>query len=389
MKIAMIGQKTIGVKGGRAGGIETHVEMLASRLAERGHEVFAYARADYHRSGTTPPAAGSKSVTSSRLSIPREINGVRLVFIPTIYRKNLEAIVHTFLSSVHALFRNYDIIHYHGVGPATLAWIPRLFKPRTKVVVTFHSQDRFHAKWSLVGRLYLHFGEFAAAWFPNACIAVSHTIQVFCRKYYRRQVIYIPNGAVPHVVRKTDQLDQFGLSKGEYLLYVGRVVRHKGLHYLIEAFQKIKTKKKLVIVGVSAHTDAYVQELQKRAAGDPNIMFIGFQTGQALKQLFAHSYLYVQPSESEGLSVSVLEAMSFGTAVLVSDIPENLEAIDHVGFRFKNKNVKDLTKKLQEIEDDPKGVKEAAKDLKKWMVENFSWERIVERTEETYRSIRH
>ncbi len=372
MKIAMIGQKTIGVKGGRAGGIESHVEILSTRLAEREHEVFVYARKDYHQ--------GKK---------PKIINGVRLIFLPAIYRKNLEAISHTFLASLHALFRNYDIIHYHGVGPATLSWIPRLFKPRSKVVVTFHSQDRFHTKWSIFGRLYLHFGEFASAWFPNACIAVSHTIQVFCRRYYHRQVIYIPNGAVPHVVRKTDEIEKLGLEKGEYFFYAGRFVPHKGLHYLIDAFQKTKTKKKLVIAGGSAHTDAYVQELKKRAAGNPNIKFVGFQTGDVLKQLFAHSYLYIQPSESEGLSVSVLEAMSFGTAVLVSDIPENLEAIDHVGLRFRNKNVKDLAKQLQAAENDPKMVKQTAKDLKKWMIDNFSWDKIVERTEETYRSIRH
>ena len=373
MKIAMIGQKTIGVKGGLTGGIEMHVEMLSTRLAARGHEVFVYARKGHYQGG-----------------LPKKINGVCLVYVPTVYRKNLEAISHTFLSTVHAMFRKYDIIHYHGVGPATLSWIPRLLKPRCKVVVTFHSQDRYHAKWGLFARNYLHLGEWSAAWFPNVCIAVSHVIQVYCRKVYHRQVVYIPNGAEPQHVRKTDALEKFGLKKGEYILNVGRVVEHKGLHYLIEAFQSIKINKKLVIVGSpAAGQEKYFEGLKKRATGDPNILFLGFQTGEPVKQLFAHAYLYVQPSESEGLAVVVLEAMSFGTAVLVSDIPENLEAIDHVGMRFKNKSVKSLSKQLQDAEDDPEMVKDVAKKLKKWMSENFSWDVITDHIEETYRSIRH
>ena len=355
MKIAMIGQKTIGVKGEGTGGIEMHVQMLSERLAERGHKVFVYARKKYH--------SGKK---------PKRINKVRLIYIPTIYRKNLEAICHTLFATIHAIFRSYDIIHYHGVGPATLSWIPRILHPRSKVVVTFHSQDRFHAKWGLFARNYLHFGEWASAWFPNICISVSHVIQVYCRKYYRRQVVYIPNGAEPQVVRQTDYLKKFGVEKGEYYLNVGRVVEHKGLHYLIDAYNKIKTKKKLVIVGSpAAGQEKYFEKLKKQAAGNPNILFLGFQTGEPVKQLFAHAYLYVQPSESEGLAVVVLEAMSFGTAVLVSDIPENLEAIDHVGLRFKNTDVKDLARVMQLAEDDPKLVKKVAMDLKEWMKEQI------------------
>jgi glycosyltransferase involved in cell wall biosynthesis len=373
MKIAMIGQKTIGVKGGLAGGIETHVEMLSTHLAERKHDVFVYARARHHE--TKPP---------------KKINGVNLVFVPTLYRKNLEAIVHTLFSTIHALFCNYDIIHYHGVGPATLSWIPRLLHPKSRVVVTFHSQDRYHQKWGLFARNYLHFGEWAAAWFPNVCIAVNHVIQVYCRKVYKRQVVYIPNGAEPQVVRKTDLLKKFGLKPDEYYLNVGRVVKHKGLHYLIDAYQQTKTKKKLVIVGApAAGQEEYFEELKKRVADNKNILFLGFQSGDELRQLFAHSYLYIQPSESEGLAVVVLEAMSFGTAVLVSDIPENLEAIDHVGLRFKNKSVSSLLKQLQAAEDDPKMVSKVAKDLKKWMLANFTWDVITDHVEETYRSIRH
>ncbi|MBU0531146.1 MAG: glycosyltransferase family 4 protein [Candidatus Uhrbacteria bacterium] len=382
MKIAMIGQKTIGVKGERAGGIETHVEALSTRLVKRGNEVFVYARKDYHR-----------GVNGNGKKFPQEYDGIKLVYIPTVYRKNLEAIVHTLLSTLHALFQPYDIIHYHGVGPATLSIIPRLLKRKCRVVVTFHSQDRFHQKWGFLARNYLHFGEWAAAWFPHACISVSHVIQVYCRKYYHRQVVYIPNGAQVQSVSSASEIARFGLRPDGYFLNVGRIVRHKGLHYLIEAYQQLDApkgaKKKLVIVGSAAHTDDYLAEIKKRAAGDPNVLFLGFQSGEALRQLFAHAYTYVQPSESEGLAVVVLEAMSFGTPVLVSDIPENLEAMHHAGFSFHNKNVTDLHKQLQFTLDHSNDVAKAGKRSSQVINEFFNWDKITEHVEEVYRSVRH
>ncbi len=139
MNIAMIGQKGVGVVD-RGGGIEKHVTEISTRLAKKGHAVTVYTRRAYQQNGGT------------------EYQGVRLVYVPTIYRKNLEAIVHSFFATIHALRQPYDIIHFHGVGPATLAWIPRLLKPAAKVVVTFHSQDRFHKKWSAPARAYLRFG---------------------------------------------------------------------------------------------------------------------------------------------------------------------------------------------------------------------------------------
>lgn len=372
MKIAMIGQKTIGIKGSKTGGIESHVEALSVRLKDKGHEVVVYARRGYHESPV------------------RRVHGIRLIFVPTIYRKNLEAILHTLLATIHAMFCRYDIIHYHGVGPATLALLPRIFKPGCKVVVTFHSQDRFHQKWGWLARNYLHFGEWAAAWFPNACISVSHVIQVYCRKYYKRQVVYIPNGATVQEVKGAGELKKFGLKKNGYILNVGRVVRHKGLHYLAEAFSRLETDKKLVIVGdAAAGSEEYFQELKKRFGANPDILFVGFQTGEVLKQLFTNAFLYVQPSESEGLAVVVLEAMSYGTAVLASDIPENLEAMHHAGFSFRNKDVADLTEKLAELLENPDDVKAAAKRSIGTIEENFNWDSIVEHVEEVYRTIRH
>lgn len=370
MKIAFIGQKSI-VLGEKGGGIETHVAELSQRLAARGYDVTVYARRRYSNKH------------------PTYHNGVRVRYLPTVYRKNWEAIVHTFLCTVDVLFRGADVIHYHGVGPALLCWIPRLLRPRATIIATFHAQDRFHQKWSRIAQWMLHVGEWIACNIPHATITVSHGLQVMCRDMYHAEVIFIPNGADIKSIRSTNGITALDLKRDGYVLTVGRLLRVKGIHHLVRAFRAVKTDKRLVIVGPAALNDGYVEELHALAKGDGRIQFVGFQTGDALSELYAHAFLYVQPSESEGLPLTVLEAMSYGTAVLVSDIPGNLEAIHRTGFTFTNKDVEDLTTQLQHLVDHPDEVRKTATDMRAVIDRYFSWDRIVEQTEEVYRSARH
>lgn len=388
MRIAFIGQKGLEI-GERGGGIEQHVRALAKHLGKRGHEVTVYARRRY------VPVASVSTARSSR--IQNQFPGVTVRYVPTVYRKNLEAIVHTLLCTLDALVRDYDIIHYHGVGPSTLAWIPRLLKPKARVVCTFHSQDRFHQKWGLFGRLYLWFGEWAACAFPHATVAVSHVIQVYARKQYKRQIIFIPNGAEVQTVTASNELAAFGLVPKRYVLNVGRLVPHKGQMTLIQAFIRMKEQTtsgiekemKLVLVGAATYTSEYESRLRGAIVGRDDILMLGYQNGEALRQLYAHAYLYVQPSESEGLPVVVLEAMSFGRPVLVSDIPENLEAMHRAGFSFKNKDAVDLEEKLVDLLDRPDVVETAAARTQDVVRTHFNWDIIAVHTEAVYLSIRH
>ncbi|PIR47380.1 hypothetical protein COV06_03815 [Candidatus Uhrbacteria bacterium CG10_big_fil_rev_8_21_14_0_10_50_16] len=370
MRIAFLGQKSL-ILGRTAGGIETHVVNLATRLVLRGHEVTAYARKRYSTEH------------------PTYYEGVRVHYLPTVYSKNLEAIIHTFLATVDVCLRPVDVIHYHGVGPALLSWIPRLLRPHVTVIATFHAQDRLHQKWGLFGRIALRAGEWMACRAPHATITVSHGLQVICRDRYHTEAVFIPSGADRQTIRKQHLLAAFGLKKDGYLLMVGRLLKVKGVHHLIQAFRRIKTDKHLVIVGAPALKDTYLEQLKALAEGDTRIQFIGFQTGETLAQLYAHAYLYCQPSESEGLPLTVLEAMAFGTAVLVSDIPGNLEAIHRAGFTFENKDVDDLEQQLRHLVENPEEIKRAQRDVKRVIEDYFAWDRIVDQTLEVYRSVRH
>jgi len=372
MKIAFIGQKGIPAK---FGGVERHVEELAAQMAEQGHQIFVYVRNNY---------------TDKKL---KERRGVKLIHLPGISTKHLDAISHTFLATIHSLFQDYDVIHYQAIGPSSLSWIVKLLKRKTVLVSTFHCQDYYHQKWNWLARKYLHISERIACKIPDGIIAVSKTLREHALKKYGVSAALIPNGSKANPNFGNEALIKWNLKEKKYILFVGRLIKHKGVHYAIEAFKqmedtnKVANNFKLVIVGGGFHTDDYVKYLKTISEKRDNIIFTGNQTGKNLDQLFTHTYLFVQPSESEGLSIALLEAMGYGIAPLVSDIKENLEATGKAGFSFETKNIQDLKNKLAYLLNKESEVEMMGKKAKKRAQEKFSWESIARKTVQVYREL--
>ena len=360
----MIGQKGIPAHGG---GIERHVEEVATRLAKRGHEVFVYSRAHY-----TPTRRAT-------------YKGVHCIHLPTIRSKHLDAIIHTLFASIHVLFQKADIVHYHAIGPASLLWIVRFLKRKTKVFFTFHCQDYHHEKWGLLARLYLRLGEASGCRFAHNVIAVSKTLAKYAWVAYQCTASYIPNGApAERIAGSRRTLRRLGLADKGYILAVARLIPHKGIHELISAYQNITTDKKLVIAGDGVYTDRYVQKLYSLAKGNPNIIFLGNQVGMTLATLYQHAYLFAHPSHSEGLSIALLEAMQYGCGVLTSSIPENREVIDGVGYTFRTGSVEDLAHKLDFLLCHSELVRRAGVRARARVRQSYHWENIVRATEQLY-----
>ena len=372
MKIAFIGQKGIPAK---LGGVERHVEELATRLAQDGHEVFAYVRNNYTDKGMN------------------EYKGVKLIHLPSIATKNLDAISHTFFAIVHAIFHRYDVVHVHSIGPNSLNFLLRIFKPGTALVATHHCQDYAHQKWGFFARTYLKFGEYMACRIPHKTIVISNTLQKIVKERFGTDAVVIPNGANVSISEDSSELEKWGLEKGGYILAVSRLIRHKGLQYLIPAFKELEDRglahgKKLVIVGDGFYTDDYVSELKDLAEGRKSIIFTGAQSGQVLSQLFSNCLFFVQPSDSEGLSIALLEAMGYGKAVLVSDIPENKEAVSDAGLLFNHGDVYDLGIGMANLLENKDGLIESLGEKGKARVdEQYDWSKIVKKTEELYEGI--
>lgn len=357
----MIGQKGVPAT---YGGIERHVDELGRRLVTSGCEVLVYCRSHYTPKGATLP-------------------GVDLVRLPSIHTKHLDAITHTALATTHVLASRAEIVHYHALGPSALAFLPRL--RRQKVVVTVHGLDWRREKWGRAAAAFLRACEWSATRFPHATIVVSRTLAAHFREAGARNVVYIPNGTVLPAPAPSSPAREMGLEPGRYLLFVGRLVPEKGLHILLRAHRAHVPEWPLVVAGEGHFTEDYVAEC-RRAAG-PSVRFVGAVYGETLASLQQHAALVVAPSALEGLSIALLEALSFGRAVLASDIPENAEVVDGVGELFRAGDALDLGRRLREMLAEPRHLEALGRRARERIAHDYGWDAVARRTREVYDSL--
>ena len=370
MKIAMIGHKRIP---SREGGIEIVVEELATKMVEEGHDVYVYNRAGHHVSGA-----------ENDVNIGKMYKGIHIITVPTSEKKSLNATIYSVLATLHAVFHRYDVIHFHASGPCAMIWLPHLLGIHT--VATIHGIDSQRAKWGGFATRYLEFGEKCAAKYADELIVLSEGNKQFFKDKYNREATLIPNGiAKPEIIDADVITEQFGLKKDEYILFLARIVPEKGLHYLIKAYKQIHTDKKLVIVGGTSHSNDYVSKIKKAAREDERIMLLGFQQGKVLEELYSNAYLYVLPSDVEGMPISLLEAMSYGNCCLVSDINETAGVVADKGITFKKGDVEDLKQKLIQLLDDQTEVRTYKSQAAEYVLSKYNWDDVVARTIKLYR----
>lgn len=340
-------------------------EEVGSRLVERGHEVTVYCRPRY-------------------VAQRGPYRGMNRVQIPSWDTKHLDTLSFTFLSTIDLfVHRRAEIAHYHAIGPAPLGVLPRLRGIRT--VVQIHGLDWRRAKWGSLAKRYLRFGEYAAVRWADAVVAVSRGLKENLESRYHRTVQYIPQGVERFPPRRPLQLRSLNLKAGQFILYMGRLVPEKGCHHLLEAFRQIGTDLPLVIAGGAAHSDEYFNSL--RTLAGESVVFLG-PVDDALKQeLLSHCLVYVQPSELEGLSLALLEAMSCGACVLVSDIPENLEAIEEHGATFRNCDPDDLAQKLRSLLRDRDLIGALGRRAQEYVHDRYDWDQVTDKFEELYKSL--
>lgn len=370
LNIAMFGHKRIP---SREGGVEIVVEELSVRLAEKGHSVTCYNRGGHHVSGKEFDNLESQ-----------KLDNVNLKTVFTIEKKGLAAVTSSFFASLCCAFGKYDTVHIHAEGPAAFCWIPKLFGK--KIVVTVHGLDWQREKWKGgFGAKYIWLGEKMAVKHADEIIVLSKSVQEYFRNTYNRETKFIPNGVNRPKSQKADLIKkEYGLKKDDYILYLGRIVPEKGEHYLVEAFKKIHTDKKLVIAGGASDTDEYMEKLKKSAAEDDRILFTGFVQGRLLEELYSNAYVYCLPSDLEGMPLSLLEAMSYGCCCLTSDIAECKEVVEDKAVLFKKGNVQDLKDKLQFLCDHEHNVENYKINAADFVCKKYNWDKVVEQTEKLY-----
>ena len=376
MKIAFIGHKRIP---SREGGIEIVVEELSTRMAAREHQVVVYNRKGHNVAGA------EFDNESNRENRPYTYKGVKVVPVTTIDAKGMAALTSSFFATLKAIKARPDVIHYHAEGPCVMLRLAHWFGIRT--VATIHGLDWQRAKWGRFASWYLKFGERTAARCADEVVVLSRNMQRYFRDAYGRETRFIPNGIErSEPVRADIIIQRYGLEKDGYILFLGRIVPEKGVHYLIEAFKRLDTDKKLVIAGGASDSSEYYEQIQSAAASDPRIILTGFVEGRMLRELYSNAYMYVLPSDLEGMPMSLLEAMSYGCCCLVSDIPECTEVVEGHAAVFRHGDVDDLERQLSALIAAPERVNAMRKNASEFVCAKYSWDSVTTRTLALYDS---
>lgn len=369
MKIAMVGQKGIPAV---CGGIEKHVEDVAVRLVTLGHEVVVYTRKSH---------VPDNSAT---------FKGVSLICLPGIFSKHLDTISYSFFATIHVIFdRKVDIVHYHAIGPSLMIPLLRLFRPRLPVIATHHSRDYLHGKWGKIARSILCLGEWCQVRFADKILAVSKGNQQFLEEKYHRHIDYVPNGVeiMTDAVKPIPEV--LNLEPNNYFLMVARLIPVKCIPDVICAYKALNTNKLLVIAGDSSFTDDYAQQIHEMSQGEGNIHFIGYQPPDVVSSLYSNAYLFILASSIEGLSIALLEAMSYRCATLVSDISANIEAVGKDGMTFIQGDCQDLERHLTYLLQHEETIIANRAYGKKRVEQHFDVNMIVKQMEAFYLTLIH
>jgi glycosyltransferase involved in cell wall biosynthesis len=362
LKIAILGTRGVPAN---YGGFETFAEECGARLAARGHHVTVYGRSHYVPRGL------------------RRHRDMQLVVLPTLPWKYTDTVIHTFLSVLHALFRRFDAILICNAANSIFAWIPRIFG--TPVAVNVDGVERMRRKWGPVGRAYYRVSEYLSTKFPNAIVTDARVIKDYYHDRYAASSVFIPYGADTTRAVSRVVLDRLALEPGEYFLFVSRLEPENNAHLVVQAFERVHTPRRLVIVGDAPYAEDYIRGL--KSTKDPRILFPGAIYGQGYRELQSHAFCYIHATEVGGTHPALVESMALGNIVVANGTPENAEVLRDAGFLFLRNDPDDLARILQEISDDPEKCDPLRRAAYARAQAHYSWDEIVAQYEDLFASL--
>ncbi|MBI2816047.1 MAG: DUF1972 domain-containing protein [Acidobacteria bacterium] len=358
MKIAILGTRGIPAN---YGGFETFAEELSSRLAQRGHEVTVYCR------------------TNNINYQGSSYKGVRLVLLPTVPHKYFDTVAHTFISVLHVLFQDVDVVLICNSANSIFSFIPRLMGKKT--IVNVDGLEWKREKWNAMGKAYLRLSEWLSTFLPTAMVTDARAIQDYYRDRYGKQSYFIPYGADDIRLESTATLGRLGLAPERYFLYVSRLEPENNALLVVKAFERVATDMRLVIVGDAPYADAYKAEV--KSTKDARILFPGAIYGTGYRELQSHAFCYLHATSVGGTHPALIEAMGCGRCALYLNTPENHEVAGAAGIAFENSSA-DLAEKITLVLRDACRRKECERRGLQRVRERYQWDGVATEYEQLF-----
>jgi glycosyltransferase involved in cell wall biosynthesis len=360
MRIAILGTRGIPAN---YGGFETFAEQLSVRLARKGHEVTVYGRSNYIRIRE------------------KTYRGVRLVVLPNIMHKYLDTPAHTLLCTMHAVFGKYDLLFFCNSANAVSTGVARAFGKR--VVLNVDGLEWKRAKWNAFGRAVYRFSEFLSTFVPNCIVTDAKSVRQYYLDRFHKDSVWIPYGTPVGRSDGAETLARRGLKKNGYILYVSRLEPENNAHVVIQAYERVKTKLPLVIVGDAPFSTEYIRSLKSHR--DPRILFTGYVFGQGYEELQSHAYCYIQATEVGGTHPALVEAMGHGNCILANDVPEHREVLGDAGLYFTAGRPETLVRSLDGVLRRPGAAEDFGRRAMERAEIHFSWDAVTNDYERLFR----
>ncbi len=364
MKIAVIGAKGLPAK---QGGIEHYCQELYERVVAEGHEVDLFARSSY---------------TQTPWFACENIKGVKVITLPSIPLKGVDALTNSAMGAIASCLGSYDVVHFHALGPSLFSWLPKI-KGATTVVVTCHGLDWQRSKWGALSSQLIYWGEKIAVSYADEIVVVSEELQKYFQTTYGISAAYIPTAPATYAASnaQSSYLQTQRLIPQNYILFLGRLVPEKRPELLIKAYLSLPSPAwKLVIAGGACHTEKYTQKLVSLTEGNPNVVFTGELKGEKLAEVMRGAGLFVLPSDLEGLPLVMLEAMREGIPVLASDIPAHRQLIgpgEERGLLFSVGNLPSCVEKLVYALENAERIRAIAQNARDYIQTHYNWKNIT------------
>jgi len=311
MRIALIGTRGVPAN---YGGFETCVEEIGSRLAAKGHFVTVYCRNGCYE----------KKLSSYR--------GMRLVYLPSIQKKALDTLSHTTLSMLHAVCRGYDVFMVFNAANSPAVLIPRLMGKR--VALNPDGLEWKRGKWGALGKRYYLLSEWLSARLANRIVADSPGIETYYRERYGVESTVIAYGAEVTKSGNPELLRSLGLEPGGYFLQITRFEPENNPLLTMQAFRKLKTDKKLVLVGGVRYESDHSKQMERERTAD--IILPGFiYDKDLLNELWCNCYAYIHGNEVGGTNPALLQTMAAGCFTIAVNVPFNHDVLQDCGLYFE------------------------------------------------------
>lgn len=359
------------------GGVETHVATISKELVRRGHDVTVVtSRADR----TLAERSEFGGIHVRRVK-------ARAVWLRTPIAPATKAV----LASLEA-----DVVHAHSPPPLTSYYAAKAASRRNlPFVITYHCDAEVPSVFGpLIESAYRHTLEYATMRRTDRVIVTTATYAATSRAVWRFNPTVIPNAVDLQRYRPENDGREVrvrhGIREGEsVVLFVGRMVEHKGIENLIEAAVSVAYAKFLLVGG--GPELGSLRRLAARLGVSDRVIFTGQVSAEALPGYFAGADVFVLPSVSrlEAFGIVALEAMASGKPVVVSDIPGVREVITDgkEGLLADPVDSEDLGGKIRILLADDQKRSQMGGAGRAAVERNFSVEIVVERIEALYRDL--